>query len=115
MVKRKSKYNNSIIKTPDGTFHSKGEYARWCELKLLQRANLIRGLDRQHALRLSVNGVDLGKYVADFRYDERLFDVWNEVYEDFKSPATITPEFKLKSKLVKALCGIDIKITGAKK
>ena len=43
----RSKYRNQRVDTPDGKFDSKGEYARWGELKLLQRAGEITDLRRQ--------------------------------------------------------------------
>lgn len=44
----KSKYNNGKVFLPDGTvFDSEKEYARWCELRLLEKAGEITNLQRQ--------------------------------------------------------------------
>lgn len=43
----KSKYHNKKVVLPDGTvFDSQKEYARWCELRLLERAGKITNLQR---------------------------------------------------------------------
>ena len=52
-----NKYNAKQIKTPEGSFDSKSEYARWCELKLLERAGKISGLKRQYELTLAMGGI----------------------------------------------------------
>lgn len=95
----------AIRTTVDGiTFDSKGEARRYQELLLLQRAKVISGLERQKAYLLEINGVKLGKYIADFCYREGP----KAVVEDFKSPASMTPVYRLKKKLMKALHGIEI-------
>lgn len=42
-----SKYHSRKITTPDGMFDSQKELNRWEELKLLERAGMISGLQRQ--------------------------------------------------------------------
>ena len=44
---RRSKYNNNKTIVDGIRFDSEAEANRWCELKLLQRAGKIAGLDRQ--------------------------------------------------------------------
>ena len=87
-------------------FHSKGEAARWQELKLLERAGVIIELDRQVPYSLCVNGVDICTYTADFAY----FEKEERIVEDFKGFRTA--EYRLKAKLMKALLGITIRETG---
>ena len=65
-----SKYRSQRVTTEDGTFDSKAELARWGELKLFERGNLITGLRRQVAYPIAVNGKPICKYVADFVYHE---------------------------------------------
>jgi hypothetical protein len=119
-----SKYGNKIVKTEDGTFHSKAELKRWEELKLLQKAGLICGLERQVWFDLIVNDRHVGFYVADFTYRKdplkfaELLAIPKSgtVCEDVKGGrATQTEAFKLKAKLMKAIHGIDILITGREK
>jgi hypothetical protein len=53
-----------------------------------------------------VNGVRIGEYIADFRY----YDPSQKhlVVEDVKSKPTMTPAYRMKSRLMKALYGIDV-------
>lgn len=88
------------------TFDSRGESQRYLFLKSRLEAGEITNLERQCSYRLEVNGHKIADYRPDFRY--RLEGV--EVIEDFKSKATITPVFRLKSKMMKALHGIDVLI-----
>lgn len=105
--KRKNKFN-AIANVVNGErFDSMGEARRWQELKLLERAKLICNLERQKTFPLEVNGIHVSEYRADYVY----FDVAanTHVTEDFKG--VLTPEFKLKAKLFRALYGHDITIT----
>ena len=96
--------------TIDGiTFASKGEAMRYASLVRLQKAGCIKDLRLQVAFPLSVNGFKLCTYVADFVYLED----GKTIVEDFKGIRT--PVFKLKAKMMKALLGIELRITGSKK
>ncbi len=54
-----------------------------------------------------MNGLKIGRYIADFRYFDNERNV--AVVEDVKGgKATMTPIYRLKKKLVKALYGIEI-------
>jgi hypothetical protein len=94
------------IKTEiDGiTFASRKEARRYSELRLLERAKAISGLELQPVYRLEVNGTLICKYLPDFRYiqDGKL------VVEDVKSDPTKTPVYRIKKKLLAALFGIDV-------
>jgi len=72
----------------------------------MERAGLIRQIEIQPRYKLVVNDHKLGFYQADFRYE--VVKTGEVVTEDVKSPATRTPVYQLKKKLVKALYGIDI-------
>lgn len=102
-----------VIDPVDGKFDSKAEYARWVELKLLEKAGRISQLMRQRAFPLEV--VDhqgkpqvIGKYVSDFTYF-RESDGELEV-EDVKG--VITPMFRWKSKHFLIQYGFPITIIG---
>jgi hypothetical protein len=86
-------------------FASKREANRYSELKLLQKAGVLDSLVLQQSFPLEVNGVLIGRYVADFHY----FDCEKKevVTEDAKGVKT--PVYKLKKKLMKALYGIEIR------
>lgn len=103
-----NKYKNRRITTPDGTFDSKREYERWCELKLLQRAGKIRDLRRQvryHLVPAQYNKIRNERpvdYIADFVYQKN----GRTVVEDVKGKRT--PEYIIKRKLMRYLRGITI-------
>lgn len=93
---------------PDGTvFDSLGEMKRYHDLLLLVKSQEISDMRRQVVYPLSVNGMLICKFVADFVYMKS----GNEIVEDFKGMRT--PVFNLKKKLMKAIYGIDILITGS--
>ncbi len=89
-------------------FDSKGELARWEELRLLERAGEVSELRRQVRYDLAVEGVKVGTYVADFSY---LDHKGRHVVEDFKGVRT--PVYRLKKKLMLAIYGIHIHETDA--
>jgi Protein of unknown function (DUF1064) len=101
-----TKYHNCKTVIDDIQFDSRKEAARYQELILRERAGDIEDLELQPRYNLVVNGQKLGFYKADFRYKEVATGL--VVVEDVKSPATRTPVYMLKKKLVKALYGIDI-------
>jgi hypothetical protein len=90
------------------SFASKAEAARYKELKLLEKAGEIFGLQMQPRFPIDVNQVHICDYVADFKY-HRYLDSGHQVnvVEDVKGVKT--PVYRLKKKLVLALYGIVIK------
>lgn len=114
---RRNKYLAKRTQVDGIWFHSKGEANRWQQLTLLERAGEIRNLDRQVPYSLTVKGVEVGTYVADFTYDEatersgKLWTSSHRVVEDFKGVRT--SEYRLKAKLMKAIYGIEIRETRA--
>src|SRR5688572_15165165 len=113
---RQGKYRNVPTVVDGIKFASKAQAKRYAELKLLERAGAISDLRAEVPFRLEVNGVLVCKYVADATYTERINDPQaigeRFVAEDTKSPATRkNPVFRLKAKLMKAIHGIEIRIT----
>ena len=107
-VKRKHKYGNKPFYDDDGNYwHAQGEYKRWCDLKLLEKAGEISALSRQIKFELSVNNLHICSYIPDFSYFAK--DKSIMIHEDFKGLET--REFKIKKRLMKAIYNIDIKIT----
>lgn len=113
----RSKYRAVPIDTADGHFDSMGEFARWEDLKLMQRGGLISGLKRQVKFELipkqktkDGKNVQPVEYIADFRYYDKRTSQW--VTEDFKGMRTDV--YKLKKKLMLWRYGIEIKETGRK-
>ena len=119
------KYRNKPVVVDGERFDSKGEYTRWRELQLMERAGEIRNLTRQRRYNLwasSLTGTigepravkfESGRravYVADFVYEERMPDgEWRLVIEDFKG--LDTPLSKLKRAIVAAMYGQPVRIT----
>lgn len=92
-----------------GVMHqSTGEARRCDELHLMQKGGLIRDLEAHPQVRydLTVNGVHVCNYLADFRY----FDIerGETVVEDFKGYQTEVS--KLKLKLMEACHGISVEL-----
>ena len=101
-----NKYN-AVKTTINGiTFDSKHEASRYQELLLLQRAGIIKNLELQVPFAIIVNGKKICKYIADFQYVD--VSSGKVVTEDAKSPATRTPTYQIKKKLVAAIYGVQI-------
>lgn len=97
-----NKYRNVKTVVDGITFDSKKEAARYQELKLMERAGEIEGLELQPSYELIVNGQKVGKYIGDFRY----LCEGREVVEDSKGVKT--PVYNLKKKLMKAIHNVSI-------
>lgn len=91
-----SKYNNRKTVVDGITFDSAKEAARWCELRLLERAGAIRDLRRQVRYELipKQKNERAVNYIADFVYVEN----GKTVVEDVKGYKT--PEYVIKRKLM---------------
>ena len=118
----KNKYHSEKITIDGITFDSKKEANRYFELKILQKAGEISGLQRQVSYLLIPEqrepdtkgprgGIHKGKlierpcyYIADFVYTDM---IGNKVVEDTKGMRTA--EYKLKRKLMLHVHGIRIK------
>jgi len=100
-----NKYNALKTEVDGFIFDSRREAKRYSELKLLEKAGLIRQLELQPAFELLVKtGKSVGKYKADFRYYDLEKKQW--VIEDAKGVRT--PVYTLKKKIVEEV--YDIKI-----
>lgn len=109
--KRAQKYGNTKVVDSGITFDSKAEHKRWQYLVLLQRAKEIRNLRLQVPFELIPAQARPGGgkeratvYIADFVYLDRK---GVQVVEDVKG--AVTPEFRLKRKLMLHVHGIEVK------
>lgn len=118
--RRAPKYRNVKVEVDGVSFDSIKEAHRWEQLKLRLRAGEIRDLRLQTRHPLTVNGIVVAHYVADFDYLERHTVeglcgpavAWREVTEDVKGgEATQTDVFKLKAKIFEAIHGRKVRIT----
>jgi hypothetical protein len=108
---KKNKYGAIKVTFAGEVFHSKGELARWQELQLMAHAGEIHQLQRQVPFPITLKGIHICTYVADFTYWER----GKFIVEDWKSAPTMTAEYRLKKRLLRADYGIDIRETGRRK
>lgn len=119
MAKRPNKFG-AIKTTLDGfTFDSRAEATRYATLRQMERAGLIRNLELQPIYPVTINGVLVCKYKADFRYIDPAKigphgQVGCTVVEDVKGVRT--PVYRLKKKAVEALYpGVVITEVGGRK
>jgi Protein of unknown function (DUF1064) len=101
----RNKYNNKITYEDGLCFRSLLEKQRYRELKLLLHAGAIRDLKIHTRWKLAVGDVLIATYEDDFNYVDAQGRL---VVEDVKSEATVTPLYKMKAKLMKAVHNIDV-------
>lgn len=83
----------------DGIWFASGREASWySQYKLLERGKVISKLELQPEFTLSANGIVIGKYRADFAYEEK----GKRIIIDVKSKPTITPLYRWKLKHLRA-------------
>lgn len=118
------KYHNQKVTVDGIEFDSTHEKNRYLRLKMMQSAGMIHGLELQKKFVLiptqrepdtigKRGGRHKGKvieretvYIADFTYYTKDGEF---VVEDVKSPATKTPQYILKRKLMLYVHGIRVK------
>ncbi len=101
---RRSKYGNKKTEVDNILFDSKAEAQRYRELKLMERAGVIRDLELQPRFELVVGGQRVCTYVADFRYFDTAAGA--VIVADVKGKATDV--YRLKAKLMLACHGIEV-------
>ena len=100
---KRGKFNNIITYYDGKKFDSKKECERYKELKSLGFSKI----DCQVKYPITINGVKVCSYIADFVY---LNQFGKTVVEDVKSEMTRKlPVYRLKKKLMKAVYDIEIK------
>lgn len=100
---RSRKFGNKPTEIDGIKFDSKREAKRYQELKLLERANEITGLQTQVKFDLTVNGLRIATYKADFVYMTR---GGLRVVEDAKGYPN--DRWPMKKKLMKAIHNVDV-------
>ena len=107
MSERRAKYNARKTEIDGHIFASGAEARRYQELKILERAGEIDGLELQPEYPLVVNNQRVAVYIGDFLYVDAQSK--QRVLEDVKSTITRKlPVYRLKKKLLFALYGIEI-------
>jgi hypothetical protein len=109
---KKSKHRNERVLVDGVLFASKLEFARWCDLKLMEKAGLISDLERQVPFELAPAVKLDGKrkkpslrYFADAVYIDK--KTGERVVEDTKG--FLTQTYKAKRHLMFTVHGIIIK------
>lgn len=106
-VAKRSKYGNRKVAVDGVVFDSAKEAAHYGALMALQATGEVLAVERQVSYDLSVNGVVVCRYVADFRVTWRDGSV---TVEDVKSAATRKNRaYRIKAKLLAACHGITIR------
>lgn len=115
-VKTRSKYGAKRTEVDGIVFHSLKEATRYQELRLLERAGEISGLELQPRYELTVQGARIGRYIGDFRYLEwrtgsmrAVLGPRRVVVEDVKGMQT--PMYRWKKRHMLAEHGVDIRET----
>ena len=106
-TKPRNKYGARRLRIDGITFDSRLEADRYQQLKLLERAGEITGLEYHKKFVIipkSKHGNDV-YYEADFFY----FENGKPIVEDTKSEATVTAIYKIKKRLLAETQGITIK------
>ncbi|CAB4199202.1 Protein of unknown function DUF1064 [uncultured Caudovirales phage] len=92
-----NKFSAKRVMLDGHEFASLAEAKRYSELKLLERAHEIKALGVHPVYPLSVNGVTIGKFTADFAY----FEAGRKIVEDVKG--VVTEAASLRMRIFKAL------------
>lgn len=103
---KKSKFRNVRVTVDGIRFASKREAARYSYLKELEKEGEITGLRLQPRYPLTVNGMHVCTYVADFEYSWTVLP--RLVTEDAKGVRT--RDFINKAKLFHALYGREVQL-----
>ncbi len=106
-IAKPTKYKAKATFVDGIRFPSMKQAARYRDLKLLEGQALIRSLRLEVPYVLKVDGVKICTYRADFVYEEYAHGHWTVVVEDVKG--ILTPVYRLKKKLMKAILGIEIR------
>lgn len=95
-------------RTMDGiVFASKGELIRYAELKYMQKAGLIYGLELQPAYPVEINNQHYCTYTADFAYWSAETD--EKIVEDVKTSGTLKDAaYRLRKKAAELYYGIEV-------
>nr|WP_278434289.1 DUF1064 domain-containing protein [Brucella anthropi] len=103
---KRNKYGAKKTMLDGITFDSKAEARYYAQLKQREKAGEVHSVELQRPYVLSVDGFLIATYKADFSF-------WDHVEErqrviDVKR--VVTPVFRLKQKMMKAIYGIDIEV-----
>lgn len=107
---KRNKYGAKKVKLDGHVFDSKAEAMRYGELKLMEKAKEIFGLEVHPEFPIRINGIIVCIVMLDFGYLAKNFP--RHCYEDVKGRDNSLS--RLKRKLVEAQYGINVKLIPAR-
>jgi len=102
---KRSKYSNKKVEIDGFKFDSKKEAQHYWYLSNLQKLGEINNLQVHPKYEIIVNGKKICSYTPDFEYTT---EAGEKIVCDVKSEPTKTPVYRLKTKLMLAVHGINI-------
>ena len=102
----KNKYRNKKTLVDGHAFDSKAEASYYVALKHRAKAGEVEAVEMQRPYALTINGMLICTYKADFVFWDVALKRWRVV--DVKG--VITDVFRIKQKLMKACHGIEVEI-----
>jgi hypothetical protein len=104
--KRTNKFNAKRTLVDGICFDSKAEAAYYAALKLRERAGEVCDVEMQRPYSLTVNGLLVATYRADFVF----WDIQARRRRVIDVKGAMTPVFRLKQKLMRACHKVDIEV-----
>lgn len=101
-----NKYNAQRTLLDGVCFDSKAEAAYYACLKLRQKAGEVEDVEMQRSYALTINGVLVCTYRADFVF----WDVAMKRRRVIDVKGVVTPVFRIKQKLMKACHGLEVEV-----
>lgn len=103
---KRAKYRNKKTVRDGITFDSKREADYYTDLKRLERADHVCEVQMQVPYKIVIGGQLICTYKADFVF----YDLVEKRTRVIDVKGFITPVFRLKAKLMKAVNGIDVEV-----
>ncbi len=104
--KRGNKYKAQRTLLDGVCFDSKAEAAYYACLKLRQKAGEVEDVEMQRSYALTINGVLVCSYRADFVF----WDVAMKRRRVIDVKGVVTPVFRIKQKLMTACHGLEVEV-----
>ena len=104
--KRRNKFNAKRTELDGIVFDSQRESQYYALLKRREKLGEVSGVELQQPYALTIDGQLICTYRADFSFD----DLVERRHRVVDTKGVITPEFRIKQKLMKAIHNIDVEV-----